>query len=77
VHLTEFNDALSYGQVLLTLDVPASSVAKTEAIVHHRHPEAAVGGVSWAIDALNILRGSLYGNGDHAAALSGKPGCRL
>jgi hypothetical protein len=54
VHLTEFTGALSHGEVLLVLDVPVKRVAEIENFVHHRHPEAAVGGVSWTIDALNI-----------------------
>ena len=54
VHLTEFTDALSHGEVLLMLDVPVNRVAEIENFVHHRHPEAAVGGVSWTIDALSI-----------------------
>ena len=54
VHLTEFADALSHGEVLLMLDVPVSRVAEIEDLVHRRHPEAVVGGVSWTIDALKI-----------------------
>jgi len=54
VHLTEFTDALSHGEVLLMLDVPVKRVAEIEACVQHRYPEAVAGGVSWTIDALNI-----------------------
>ena len=54
VHLTEFTDALSHGEVLLMVDVPVDRVAEIEKAVHHRHPEAVVGGVSWAVDAFGI-----------------------
>jgi Zn-dependent protease with chaperone function len=54
VHLTEFTDALSHGEILLMVDVPAERVAEIENAVHHRHPEAVVGGVGWAVDAFGI-----------------------
>lgn len=54
VHLTEFTDALSHGEVLLMVDVPAYRVAEIEDYVHHRHPESAAGGVSWTVDAFGI-----------------------
>ena len=54
VHLSEFTDALAHGEVLLMVDVPAHRVAEIEGYVHHHHPEAAVGGVSWTIDAFGM-----------------------
>ena len=54
VHLTEFTDALAHGEVLLMVDVPVYRVAEIEGFVHHHHPEAAVGGVSWTLDTLGI-----------------------
>ena len=54
VHLTEFTDALAHGEVLLMVDVPVYRVAEIEGYVHHHHPEAAIGGVSWTIDSLGI-----------------------
>ena len=54
VQLTEFTDALSHGEVLLMVDVPRHQVAEIEGHVHHRHPEAGVGGVGWTMDAFNI-----------------------
>lgn len=54
VHLTEFTDALSHGEILLMVDVPAERVAEIENIVQHRHPEAVCGGVSWTVDAFGI-----------------------
>lgn len=54
VHLTEFTDALSHGEVLLMIDVPAHRVAEIEDYVHHRHPEACVGGVGWAMGAFDM-----------------------
>jgi len=54
VHLTEFTDALSHGEVLLMVDVPAQRVAEIEDFVHHHHPEACVGGVGWAVSAFDM-----------------------
>jgi len=54
VHLSEFTDALSHGEVLLMVDVPADRVAEIENMIHHRNPEAVVGGVSWTVDAFGI-----------------------
>ena len=54
VHLTEFTDALSHGEVLLMIDVPGHRVTEIEDFVHHRHPEACVGGVGWAMGAFDM-----------------------
>jgi len=54
VHLTEFTDALSHGEILLMVDVPGGRVAEIENFIRYRHPEAVVGGVSWAVDAFGI-----------------------
>lgn len=54
VHLTEFTDALSHGEVLLMVDVHSGRVAEIENFIHHKHPEAAVGGVGWTLDAFGI-----------------------
>jgi hypothetical protein len=54
VHLTEFSDALSHGEILLMVDVPKNRVAEIERYVHQRHPEAVTGGVGWSIDAFGL-----------------------
>ena len=54
VHLTEFTDALSHGEILLMIDVPINRVAEIEDFVHHKYPEAVVGGVSWSVDAFGL-----------------------
>lgn len=54
VHLTEFTDALSHGEVLLMVDVPRHIVAEIENYIHYRHPEAVVGGVGWTLDAFEM-----------------------
>ncbi len=54
VHLTEFTDALSHGEILLMVDVPADRVVEIENMIHHRNPEAVVGGVSWTVDAFGL-----------------------
>ena len=54
VHLDEFRDALSHGEILLMVDVPAARVADIEHRVHRHHPEATVGGVGWGTKTLGI-----------------------
>lgn len=54
VHLTEFTDALSHGEILLMIDVPSNRVVEIEDFVHHKYPEAAVGGVSWSTEAFGL-----------------------
>ena len=54
VHLTEFSDALSHGEMLLMIDVPLNRVTEIEDLVHHKYPEAAVGGVGWSVDAFGL-----------------------
>ena len=54
VHLTEFTDALSHGEILLMIDVPSNRVLEIEDFVHHNYPEAVVGGVSWTVEALGL-----------------------
>jgi hypothetical protein len=54
VHLDEFRDALSHGEVLLMVDVPKARVAEIEDRVHRHHPEAAVGGVGWSLAGLEL-----------------------
>ena len=54
VHLSEFTDALSHGEILLMIDVPKKRVDEIERFVHHHHLEAFVGGVSWSVDAFGL-----------------------
>ena len=53
-HLGEFQDALAHGEILLMVDVHETEVAKVEQQVHHRHPEAAIGGVGWGAAAFGL-----------------------
>ncbi len=54
VHLDEFRSALAHGEVLLMVDVPARRVPEIEDLLARRHPEAAIGGVGWMIDAFGL-----------------------
>lgn len=54
VHLTEFTDALSHGEILLMIDVPYYRVHEVEDYVRYNHPEAVAGGVGWTLDAFGI-----------------------
>jgi hypothetical protein len=53
-HLDEFKDALAHGEILLMVDVTEDRVAAVEKLVHQRHPEAAVGDVSWGTPAFGL-----------------------
>ena len=37
-------DALSHGEILLMIDIPSNRVLEIENFVHHKYPEAVVGG---------------------------------
>jgi hypothetical protein len=54
VHLDEFRDALSHGEILLMVDVPENRVDDVENRIRQHHPEAAAGGVGWGAGALGI-----------------------
>lgn len=54
VHLNEFADALSHGEILLMVDVPYRRVAEIESRIQRLHPEAVAGGVGWTVEALRI-----------------------
>jgi hypothetical protein len=54
VHLTEFSDALSHGEILLMVDVPFRRVVEIDDLVRHNYPDAVPGGVSWAVDAFGL-----------------------
>lgn len=53
-HFNEFRDALAHGEILLMVDVSEDLVAAVEKLIHHNHPEAAVGGVSWGTPAFGL-----------------------
>ena len=54
VHLSEFEEALKHGGMLLMVDVKARRVEEVESFVHRLHPEAVVGGVNWPMDAFGV-----------------------
>jgi hypothetical protein len=47
LHLDEFRNSISHGELLLMVDAPVKRVAEIEALVLARHPEAVMGGVGW------------------------------
>jgi hypothetical protein len=53
-HVHEFREALRHGEILLMVDISRSRVAEIEDLVHHRHPEAVIGGVGWASKTLHV-----------------------
>lgn len=54
VHLDEFRDALSHGEILVMVDVPVERVKAVEDFIHHRYPEAVPGGASWTMGAFGL-----------------------
>ena len=47
VPIHEFEQALRHREVLLMVDTQLKNVASIEQRVHHQHPEAVAGGVTW------------------------------
>jgi hypothetical protein len=54
VHLTEFTDAVSHGEILLMVDVPSKRVTEIGGVVRRNYPEAVAGGVSLSVDAFGL-----------------------
>jgi hypothetical protein len=54
VHLDEFQEALSHGELLLMVDVTRDCVEDVEGLMRHRHPEAVAGGSAWTPDVFGI-----------------------
>ncbi len=52
--LSDFEDALKHGEILLMVDVPLKKVAEIESYMHRRHYEAYDGGISWTVDAFGL-----------------------
>jgi len=53
-HAHESKDALHHGEILPRVDISRSRGAEIEELVHHRHPEAVIGGVGWASKTLHV-----------------------
>lgn len=53
-HISNFQSAISHGEVLLIVDLPKSHVNSIANIIKRQHPEAVPGGVGWTIQALHI-----------------------
>ena len=54
VHLSEFEHALSHGDILMMVDVHAAEVTEIEEFIHRHYPYAVVGGVGWTLDHFGI-----------------------
>lgn len=54
VGLNAFKEAMAHGEIVLMLDIHRDRVQEVEDYIHHHYPEAAVGGVSWSVDALGL-----------------------
>jgi hypothetical protein len=53
-HLSDLKEALARGEIVLMADLPKERLAELEGLIHHRHPESAVGGVSWSHPAWGL-----------------------
>lgn len=51
-HLSEFETAISHGEILLVVHTPKQHVKTLEKFVHHQHPEAITAGIGWSLDML-------------------------
>ena len=51
-HLNEFKDALSYGEILLAIDLPKEKVHSISQMMSRQHPDAVRGGSSWTLPIL-------------------------
>jgi len=49
IHLNEFASALSHGEILMMVDVPAPRLQNVMQHIHNKHPEAIEGGTCWHI----------------------------
>lgn len=54
VHMSEFETAISHGEILLMVDVPKSRIREIARFVHKHHPDVVVSGVGWTVEALHI-----------------------
>jgi hypothetical protein len=54
VHLDEFHEELSHGELLLMVDVTRDCVEDVEEMMRRRHPEAVTGGSGWTPDAFGV-----------------------
>lgn len=54
VGLHAFEDAMAHGEIVLMVDVKRDQIMKVEKLIQQKHPEAAVGGISWSIDAMGL-----------------------
>jgi hypothetical protein len=45
---------MRHGEILMMIDVPVWRLERIKALVHRHHPEAAVDGIGWHVDALHI-----------------------
>jgi hypothetical protein len=54
VHVTDFRDALSHHEILLSVDVSPRHVAVVNKALHHGHPEVVDGGVGWSLHRFGL-----------------------
>ena len=52
--MSDFENALAHGEILLMVDVPLKQVEAIESHMHHKHFEAYDGGISWTVGAFGL-----------------------
>ncbi len=54
VHMTDYQNAIGNGEVLLLVDIPLWRVHGIESRIRTTHPEMELGGVSWTVELMGI-----------------------
>ena len=54
VHLSEFETAVTHGEILLVVNTPKKRVQQLENYIHSNHPEAITAGIGWTVEALKL-----------------------
>lgn len=53
-HLSEFETAISHGEILLVVNTPKKRVQQLDDFIHTQHPEAITAGIGWTVEALKL-----------------------
>ena len=53
-HLSEFETAITHGEILLVVNTPKNHVHQLENFVHHEHPEAITAGIGWTLEVFQL-----------------------
>lgn len=54
VHVSEFETAITHGEILLVVNTPRKRAQQLENYIHRNHPEAITAGIGWTVEALKL-----------------------